>query len=51
MGYTTQQMLDAAKIQPKDRTVPQQSMVNAGRDIQSVRNTDFAAKQAQKAGN
>lgn len=50
MGYTTQEMLDAAKIQPRYRTPAQQAAVSAGKDIQAVRNTDFDAKEAQKAG-
>lgn len=50
MGYTQQQMLDAAKVQPRHRTVAQQAMVNAGQSIQAVRNTDHAAQAAQRAG-
>lgn len=50
MGYTQQQMLDAAKVQPRHRTVAQQAAVDAGKNIQAVRNTDFAAKESQRTG-
>ena len=50
MGYTTQQMLDAAKVQPRHRTPAQQAAVDAGKSIQAVRNTDAQARKTQKAG-
>lgn len=50
MGYTTQEMLDAAKKQPRHRTVAEQAAVDAGKGIQAVRNADFAAQQAQRVG-
>lgn len=48
MGYTEQQMRDAAKIPPSKRTVAQQAAVSAGRDIQAVRNIDYESKRADR---
>jgi len=47
---TTQQMLDAAKIKPGNRTLTEQGYVDAGKNagIQSVKNADFKAKEEQK---
>lgn len=45
---TLQQYLDAAKILPAHRDTATQALVDAGKNIQAVRNQDHAAKEYQR---
>jgi len=45
---TLQEYLEAAKVLPANRTTAQQALVDAGKNIQAVRNADEAAKRHQK---
>lgn len=50
MGYTLQQLLDAAKVPPSKRSASQQAMVSRGSNIQAVRNADAEARRIEKNG-
>lgn len=44
------QYLAAAKKAPSERSTAEQRMVDKGRNIQSVRNADFAARETERTG-
>lgn len=43
-----QEMVNAAKIKPSDRTPAEQSLVEQGKDILEVKNTDHEAARLER---